>query len=415
LKTVLFLCDAFRSNYLSEEYTPFLFNCSRNGIYVKNIIPSGGFCERTEIFNGQKPNESGFFTAIGFDPENSPYKDKIFLSFLGKIELQIYNLLKRMSYPSNNELKLFFRMMLIRVYFYNNIRLKFLKPYKIPLFLLKYFNLTEDEFDFFENSINIDKSIFNDIVGSGKNIFTQSFTSLRMNSNSSDSENIQKAINASNDNFSFYPIYIGEIDQTGHLFGPHSKELKKAIAKLDLMVENCVSQFLKKDSSTNFIFLGDHGMTTVKKIIDFEKIIDSISNRTRLKLGHDFIYFLDSTMVRIWFLNTKSKESLKNEVFSNQILLENGVFINKKIANTYSIPENDRRYGDMIWWANNGILIFPDFFHTGTPYKGMHGYKPDTNSTFGTCITWGKNVSRDYSDEQELIYVYDLIKKVNAN
>ena len=30
---------------------------------IKHIIPSAGFCERTEIFTGKRPNESGFFLA----------------------------------------------------------------------------------------------------------------------------------------------------------------------------------------------------------------------------------------------------------------------------------------------------------------------------------------------------------------
>ena len=41
---------------------------------------------KEQKFFGLKPNESGFFTAIGFDPENSPYKDDKILNFLGDIE-----------------------------------------------------------------------------------------------------------------------------------------------------------------------------------------------------------------------------------------------------------------------------------------------------------------------------------------
>jgi predicted AlkP superfamily pyrophosphatase or phosphodiesterase len=416
LKTVLFVCDAFRSSYISKKNTPFLFNSSRRGIYFKNIIPSGGFCERTEIFNGQKPKESGFFTAIGFDPENSPYKNKIFLSFLGEIELRIKRLLKDVHHPSKKRIELLLRKILIRIYFHRDRRVKLLKPYIIPLLFLKYFNLTEDEYDFFENSQNTDKSIFNDIIKSGNRSYKQSFTSLRMLSNKSDFDNLQNAVDSlNNDNYAFYPIYIGEIDQIGHLYGPHSKELYKSVAKLDSMIEQCARKFLEKDRNTKFVFLGDHGMTTVKKIIDIENIIYSLFKKMGLLAGRDYIYFLDSTMFRIWFIKPGSTLLLKNTLFSNQVLLGNGIFINKEIANAYSIPHNDRRYGDVIWWANSGVLIFPDYFHNMKPYKGMHGYRPDTKSTYGTCITWGKGIIKDYSEEQELIYVNDLIKEINSN
>lgn len=40
------------------------------------------------------------------------------------------------------------------------------------------------------------------------------------------------------------------------------------------------------------------------------------------------------------------------------------------------IPSNDRKYGDLIFLAQPGVLISPNFFQ-GTMYvKGMHGFDP---------------------------------------
>ena len=83
MKIVLFLLDAYKEEYISKSNTPFLYNLANEGKYIEKIIPSAGFCERTEIFFGLKPNESGFFTAIGFDPDNSPYKRSRMLTFIG--------------------------------------------------------------------------------------------------------------------------------------------------------------------------------------------------------------------------------------------------------------------------------------------------------------------------------------------
>ena len=76
-KVVYLLLDAFRCDYIDEKSTPFLYNCSQKGIFYKQVIPSLSFCERTEIFTGKKPNESGFFTAIGYEPASSQYKKLI--------------------------------------------------------------------------------------------------------------------------------------------------------------------------------------------------------------------------------------------------------------------------------------------------------------------------------------------------
>jgi predicted AlkP superfamily pyrophosphatase or phosphodiesterase len=74
MATVLILLDAFRRDYLAEHNTPFLWSCSREGEHYKGVIQSFGFCERSEILTGMNGRESGFLTAIGFDPDASPYR-----------------------------------------------------------------------------------------------------------------------------------------------------------------------------------------------------------------------------------------------------------------------------------------------------------------------------------------------------
>ena len=390
-----------------------MFNCAEKGIHIKNIIPSAGFCERTEIFNGQKPNESGFFTAIGFDPDESPYKNMHILNYLGKLEWIVKSTLTILPKEFRYKVYWVLRRILLKISFNRDVENKILKPYSIPLSFLKYFDLTEDKFDFFNNSINHNKSVFHEIVKLGGRVFTESFTSLRMTFNDTDSGNIQKAINAhKNDNYVFYPIYLGEIDQIGHIYGPKSRELNSAINKTDQIIKKAVNEFLKEDICTKFIFLGDHGMTEVKAIIDIESIIKNISNNLKLAIGHDFVYFLDSTMFRLWFIRQDSKKSFINELLTNPLLLKNGVFVDKKVANDYSIPVNDRRYGDILWWANTGVLVFPDFFHTDVPYKGMHGYMPNSESTYGTCVVWGRNISPKIIEKMDLVHINRLLKEV---
>ena len=87
MRTVFVLIDALRSDYLSPENMPFLYNLAKMNIYVKKVVPSFGYCERTEIFTGMRPDSSGNFTAIGYDPDLSEYKRfKLLINMLGLFE-----------------------------------------------------------------------------------------------------------------------------------------------------------------------------------------------------------------------------------------------------------------------------------------------------------------------------------------
>ena len=87
-KTVVFVvCDALRWDYLNEKDSPYILNLIEKGIYVKKIRTSLGFCERTEMFTGTRPEDSGYFTALTFDKEKSDFGklsdlDLKFLKFL---------------------------------------------------------------------------------------------------------------------------------------------------------------------------------------------------------------------------------------------------------------------------------------------------------------------------------------------
>ena len=150
-------------------------------------------------------------------------------------------------------------------------------------------------------------------------------------------------------------------------------------------------------------------MTEVVEKIDITSILLDLSSSLNLKIGKDFIFFLDSTLLRIWFFTEKAKSKFNAAILTCPELLEKGVFINEDIAEKHSIPMNDRKYGDLAWWANEGTLVFPDFFHNNTPYKGMHGYAPITDSTYGTCFITGENIKPSYEEEIKLNNVFDLL------
>ena len=250
----------------------------------------------------------------------------------------------------------------------------------------------------------------------GEHAYLDAFTSLGKPSNGSDEDRIDAAILAASEkDYLFTPVYIGVIDSQGHKFGPDSKELKSELNRLDTILRNSVQRFLEIDKNTSFVFLGDHGMTEVKSDLDVELIIIQLAKSLKLKKGKDYVYFLDSTLVRVWFLTENAKIKLGPLIRENEVLSLNGEVIDDETSKLYDIPIGDRRYGDIAWWAYEGVLIFPDFFHDRKPYSGMHGYKPIHSSTHGTCITIGKDITHSYLDSMSLHEVYDLINGLIEN
>jgi predicted AlkP superfamily pyrophosphatase or phosphodiesterase len=206
-----------------------------------------------------------------------------------------------------------------------------------------------------------------------------------------------------------YLLYQEVIDHIGHKYGPESQEMKKELKKLDKRLSIFYNNIMKKNKKVKFIFLGDHGMTKVNTHINIEEELNILAKQFNLKLGKDYVYFLDSTMFRIWYLNENALNYLDKELKNNDKLLKYGSFVTKSMAIKEEIPFPDKRYGDTLWMSNLGVLIFPDFFHKVKPYKGMHGYDVYDKSSKGTCIV--SSVKHESVLNIKLTDVYAILKE----
>lgn len=398
-----------RHDYITECDTPFLWKCAQQGEYYKRVVPSLGFCERTEILTGLNPKESGFFTAIGYDPKNSPFKGIKYLSLIKILEDLIP---KKLRVPGKDVPGGFYR-------YYRNMVAKTIRkhsggmnPYNIPFQLLPYWALTEDRIDHRQADAFQTLSILTLLTNAGCSYFYDSFTALNLPSNGTDLNRIKMALKtAGNNQYDLYLIYISLPDSIGHKYGPESSELKFALRRIDGDLQQYTTEFEKREPNSQFVFLGDHGMTPVTKYFDAEKVLLEIAKLLGLKLKRDFIYFLDSTLVRVWFLSDKAKKLLPTVFKSSAEFYDRGVFVDKDLAEKENIPWGDRRYGDLVWWANSGVLVFPDFFHRVEQYKGMHGYDPKLSASQGVCIVYDQSVHNKIIESIPLTGVFDILKR----
>jgi predicted AlkP superfamily pyrophosphatase or phosphodiesterase len=249
----------------------------------------------------------------------------------------------------------------------------------------------------------------------GKNINYDSFTALNFQSPyHTDQERLDGAVRSCRNAVpaDLYLIYLAAPDAFGHLYGPDSKELRKRMRIMDVQLARFVNEMDSLPVDCDFLFLGDHGMHAVQESVDGERVINSLLRRCGLKKGRDVVYFLDSTMIRIWFLDSGHSSSLIDLLRSNVDLQRCGEWLDVERARELGIPWPDRRYGDLLWLAREGVQVFPDFFHRHVQPKGMHGYDPRLAHAKGTCIYWGSRVKMESAEEINLSDVHQLLREI---
>ncbi|WP_447471179.1 alkaline phosphatase family protein [Vibrio harveyi] len=399
MATVIFVLDAFRASYISKENTPYLWDMKKHREFYK-VKPAFGFCERSEIFSGLTPEESNNFTAIGYDPLNSPYKNiRHFFYFINKI----------LPKNQDNHITKFSRKVINKVCKSLNFSLGL---YRIPLSDICDYRLTEDRYELTSNK-NDAFLPFIKSIGKKEQVFTKSFTSLNDNFSLTDEERLNICLdNAKNDDFSHYIVYVSAADTIGHKFGPDSEEMKDCVSNIDRNLKSFIKEFTLARPKSRFVFIGDHGMANVKRKINIQEIVDEIIIGTGLKYRKDITYFLDSTLARFWFKDKQIEKTFLDEFYQVDNVRQHGVIIKRSDFNKYGIPSEDRLYGDVIWSSNIGGLIWPDFFHNNVnqPPVGMHGYFESNEELIGFYMDISSN-KKTTKSSINLHNTFDLIRK----
>ena len=398
---VLIVCDAIRWDYLNSYDTPFLIELANKGIYIRKIRPSLGFCERVEMFTGARPEDSGYFTAFTFDKHKSDFK------ILSNNELKLLKILRKISYIVGYKMKLSKKIIdnLIRLYLikFRNIT----QPlYEIPTVFLKEISLTEDFKNMYvKNGLNIE-SIFDIMVAENKTFLYDTFASLRMWTFYSDDRRIRVFLRkVRRKHYDLCMLYLGEGDGVGHFYGPDSTERRIMTRKLDRRIRNIVFSISKIYPKAFFIILGDHGMVAVNRYVNaFLKII-KWSKKYNLIMNKDYKFFLDSTMIRIWTKCQKARKAFSTMFNMDTELINLGFLLDEKKIKFYHLPKRIEYYGDFIWLAKPGVVIYPDFFHVIDKVKGMHGYDPHFDEQKGFAILYSceEYLNSKEIEERELI------------
>jgi predicted AlkP superfamily pyrophosphatase or phosphodiesterase len=190
-------------------------------------------------------------------------------------------------------------------------------------------------------------------------------------------------------------LSLVDLDGVAHKYGTSSEQYLKYIDFLDSKISELVELYMEINQGYGeVIILSDHGMADVKEgfTLRLEKDIGPAGLET-------YLYFVDSTMMRIWILQDGLSERIESYL-KNLIV---GQIITKEERAKYGLRLKDA--GDYFYILNEGYVFAPSFQRHRMD-KAMHGYHPRLQSQHGIFLS---NEKIDYSQSIESVEVFKLL------
>lgn len=354
-KGVLFiLLDAFRWDYATKEDAPTIHALMQTGVHVKKLRSSSGFTQRSAIFTGALSDVHGNYTMYIHDPKSSPFK-----------VLSPFNWLLRRIKPEHG---LVYRVVRKFINQIPKLTTEWAPPGKIPTELLSKIAVVEDNDPIDQPGTLPLATVFDAFREHGIE-----YKYYMAPVSGHDEPTMQKVLEEIHAGGQVFFAQFSDTDGLVHKDGVASETRHRTVKEVDERVRKLKAAMEERFEDPWIIICGDHGMMDVHTYKDIWGPIEKEANALGLKHGKDYLMFLDSTLARFWFFNDAAREQL--EPFVKELLSEDGEWMDDAYRKARSIPNNPFWYGELIWKADAGVGIFPDYFHgLEDKYIGMHGY-----------------------------------------
>ncbi len=350
--TLALLVDALRADY--PRRAPFIRGLAEHGVSGR-LREDFGFVPRAAYFGGLTAEAYGYTNMFSFDPAASPFGIARALPAAAggrAIEEQL-GIRQRIEQEARSRVTPF--------------GASYISTCDIPLHLLPCFDLVEQRAPW-DPRVGY-RSIFERLRERGSDFFHCAWPESNRLADHSDRGIIEHTLAQVTPQHRLAYVHLGALDGIGHAHGPESAHVQTCLANTDALVERLVTTLRTRFDAVDVVLFGDHGMVSVTTTVDVWSALDA----TGLKMGVDYVAFLDSTMVRFWFFSEGARRRIAAalEPFPGQLL-------DAAAQARYGIAGCDRRNGEAIFLVAPGVLVFPNFFQrAGALVKGMHGYDPD--------------------------------------
>ena len=204
---------------------------------------------------------------------------------------------------------------------------------------------------------------------------------------------------------SLITLYLGDVDQAGHEFGPDAPETDSAIARVDSAVGALMEGIEQqgRGGRVNLVVVSDHGMASVapERVLYLEDLIDTASVDV-VELG---------TVLSLWPRGVPADEVVRRLSQAPHL----------KVYRKSEIPERfhyraNSRIPPIIAIADEGWMVTVRASASGAGRqlpRGMHGYPPEIPSMRAIFIARGPAFRKGIVVEPfQNIHIYPLLAQV---
>ncbi len=298
------------------------------------------------ILSGEQPTVHGHLSLFNYDPASSTFK---------KIAL-LHNLLRPRSFFNRGRVRNILSKIVKRACGITG----YFQLYQMRLDRLSLMEYGEKRDLFLPNGME-------DVENLADYMERNKFSYHISNWHLSEQENLSIAMeNIKSQDKDFIFIYTASMDSLLHDY-PNDKDIIKNKLKF---YERAIREIilLGNKSAKNFHFnvISDHGMTPLAGSYDMQKLFSD----NNLEWGKDYVSCLDSTLLRLWYID-KSKQAFIEQLLKSAP----GRLLSKAEEIQYGIYREDRKFGEAIFLMNVGWQIIPSDMGS-KPLNGMHGSEP---------------------------------------
>lgn len=382
-RLLLILVDAFRYDFFSKKHTPFLYNLSKHGHTIP-LQPILGYSDaiRATIFTGTYPDIHNYWIMYQYAPTASPFSAFKPLEFVEHIPTHL--LKSGTKFVLTNTLC----KMLATAYGYQKLSIR-----NIPFEIIDLFSYA------LKNSM-ISPNFFKNIP-SFFDVLTNYNAKYVYLDSSELKGNLFRKIRELGSNVKLIMIYLHYLDYAAHRHGLNSRSFQLQLRDTDKIIKFIVKSLKQRfNNELDVIVFSDHGMANVTDFIDFRRFLSRAL--CDVEFGNDYLFFLDSTMIRFWYSNSHTKEIIHRALDK----IEYGRFLSKEERKKLRIDFSHRYYGDETFLLKPGYSIFPNFISWLKP-KAMHAYHPKYKNQLGTAIFDGQ-IKEQIDHDRRIVKLVDI-------
>jgi hypothetical protein len=358
-----------------DQGRPFLQKLAPHRRRLESVFGYSSTCVPS-ILSGRWPDEHHNWCYFIYDPENSPFRPLRALRWLP---------------PAITSRRIFRRYLTKFV----KVQLKFrgyFDLYNIPFKYIHLFDFTEKKSPLKPKGMNRGPNIFDRLEAAKVPYFVTEPTHPEEHN-----LNVLLAgIESERIDFAFQ--YWAGLDGLLHMVGNDSPQIGEKLDHYERWITQVMDSAKKHYRTVKLHVFSDHGMANCDQLLDLRAVIEPLG----LEMGVDYAVVYDSTMARFWFL----KPGVEEKVTAALATVTLGRIMPEAELRHYRAFFEDGSFGQLIWLAQEGVLIVPS--HMGErPIRAMHGYHPTDPQSYATLFSSHDEVPADITHIPHICHLMD--------